>query len=82
MNKTISFIIMLMAMTFLVYTPILAGEKNKERVYKDNQYWQFRSDPDPTKSGWRVNPNYGSTYTERGYGGSNYNKNHKGGKRK
>jgi hypothetical protein len=86
MNKTVSFIIMIMAMVLLFYTPIIAGEKNnRERVYRDDQYWIFRSDPDASKSGWRSNPNFGDSYSERSYGGNNDhgNKGHsgKGGKK-
>lgn len=85
MTKTVSFVIMLIAMIFLAYTPILAGEKNKARYYKDQNYWIFKSDPDAKKSGWQRNQNWGSTYESYGYDGNSHNDSGhsgKGGKKK
>jgi|WetSurMetagenome_2_1015567.scaffolds.fasta_scaffold1879013_2 hypothetical protein len=77
MTKIASFIILLMALLILFYTPsLIAGEKNK--VYRDNEYWIFRTDPDVSKSGWRKNENFGQEYRSYGYDGhkSNHKENH------
>jgi hypothetical protein len=69
MTKTVSFTIMILAFLMLIVAPIYGGDKNGRSgsVTRNNDYWQFRSDPDASKSGWSKNPNWGQNYHTDNY---------------